>query len=375
MTAEPKPASKTEPSADPELAALQREWNRQKLLADISEQKRKALTQSLPPSEAKPLEGKTTVDANAVIEAEILAYGAVATVAKALAEKVNDPKVNAPILIYYDKDITAVMALEAYLAQLKQLQNAYEHLPEAVKSGQAELALELGVATAVIKTAVDLLALFRVDTVVAGVQMTTDDLSLASAVGGILAQSGRKVYLTQLIPPVRTGNLVAESLDSARKAAVAAAARVAKLSDGDDKTLATMRLKQLDEVRRSYEDLLTHLAADGTSALANLIRGEAISEILANKDARIVFLKMVRIGGANITRQSLFHSKLTFSGGVIVNCIVFKPDRTILWSDTLHSYSGEFCKVPPTFRIAPPKTPQDATRPTASIAIATSAAP
>src|ERR1051326_6699974 len=117
------PPPKTDPPKDPQREQLQRELDLMTFQAQIATQQHTALLQSLPPSDVKPLDAKTTVDSTVVIEAEILAYRALHDVAKEIADKVTQGRT---VLIHDDAGIAAWNAFRTFVAQLHELGKTYD---------------------------------------------------------------------------------------------------------------------------------------------------------------------------------------------------------------------------------------------------------
>ena len=80
---------------------------------------------------------------------------------------------------------------------------------------------------------------------------------------------------------------------------------------------------------------------NGTSALAAILRAEALSTKVNNGKTVILVAKTSVLGGSVITRQNLFTGgHLYYTGGAIVYYIVYKPDGTLLQSGVIPSESG-----------------------------------
>lgn len=128
----------------------------------LAEIKRKTAEAALPKSDLKALEGTTTLDQSVTTEVEMLAHEAVEYIAAAAATEIkkviNDP--NAVIVIYDRETFAAMRLLDAFSAATRLLARGYRAEPGAAGSE----AFSLEPVTAVAKTALDLIALFRQDT-------------------------------------------------------------------------------------------------------------------------------------------------------------------------------------------------------------------
>jgi hypothetical protein len=328
--------------ADSELQRLQKELERANLQAQIAQAQRTALTQSLPEPDTKALEGTTSVDANVVIETEILAYRMMRNLAAKIADEVARETGGRSILIHSEADMNALTAFRAFDRQLKQLAAAFDEIaPVRNEAALSSVLIAAAVATVAAKTVLDLVGLVRSDRVITGVLITMEDLALVSEVGGALAKKKRKVFITHLYPRTAHTERIESAMDYVRTQAAAAHERIAALPDDEEKRLAQERFMRLDEGRRSYEDMITGVVADSSNALGALVRGAGIDSLLSEEPgASVLYLKILRSAGTNETRRTLLGSHVRRSGGVVVNYIVFDADGSILLSSTADAYSG-----------------------------------
>jgi hypothetical protein len=351
---------------EPEHEQRQRALDLATLDAQIATQNRTAFLQSLPPSDTKPIDAKTTVDANVVFEAHVLAYRMLRRVAGRIADHVHGklPEDRA-LLIHTDTDMTALTAFRTFVAQVSELGSAYDALAPKEQPPNAQFlfaAVGVVAATATIKTVVDLVALLRTERNISGVAVTIEDMALISEVGGALARNDRKVFVTQLYPLPVDGGAIERRLDGLRRQAVAAAERVDALESPTEKTTSRERLQQLDVIRKGYENLFTNLPSSapafplaigvpdpGGNAVTTLVRGAGVDALLSREPgSSVLYLKVLKAGGSNETKRNLVRSKLEHSGGVVVNYILFDEDGSILSSSTADVYSGEMEIVPET---------------------------
>ena len=80
---------------------------------------------------------------------------------------------------------------------------------------------------------------------------------------------------------------------------------------------------------------------NGTSALAAILRAEALNTKVNIEKTVILVVKTSVLGGSVVTRQNLFTGgHLYYSGGAIAYYAVYKPDGTLLLSGVLPSDSG-----------------------------------
>jgi len=80
---------------------------------------------------------------------------------------------------------------------------------------------------------------------------------------------------------------------------------------------------------------------NGTSALAAILRAEALSTRINIDNPLILVVKTSVLGGNVVTRQNLFTGgHLYYSGGAIAYYFVYKADGSLLLSGVLPSASG-----------------------------------
>jgi hypothetical protein len=339
------PAPAPAPPPDPELERLKKELARATAEAQLAEQRTKVLTQSMPASDTKALDASTTVDSATIIESEILAYEMLRHVARRIAAHVAGLVEGKSIVVHNDADVTALAMFGTFRTQLDQLAGAFDAvLPKAAQPAvkAVDFGLAIPAVTMAVKSVIDLVALFRTQRVITGVAITIDDLPFISEVAGALKNCEKppKVYLPAIYPRPGDSAAISEALDKARERSIAAAGRVDEEGVATMKAAATERMTQLEQIRKGYQDFVTH--SDGSAAITALVRGATMDSLLNGGDgAHVLYLKVLKSGGANETKKSLFGSSLKHSGGVVVNYMLFDADGTIMASSTDHAYSGE----------------------------------
>jgi len=241
--ASPPPIGASDP---PELARLKARAALLDQQVAIAQDQQKLLSGSLP-SDLKLPEGAVAIDGATPIESQVLAHKALDRIARTISERVAQ-RLPARVLIHNQGDITALLSLQAFGAQLDligyQLADEIGQGSEAVEAAEAALAepqprgigwrhrgLNLGAnlgimtmvsplgamaaaslggplaapaaAVAAVGSALQLLSLFRVDVSIKYQEIAIADLALAAAVAGHLA--GRdppiEVYDGALVPP------------------------------------------------------------------------------------------------------------------------------------------------------------------------------
>lgn len=99
---------------------------------------------------------------------------------------------------------------------------------------------------------------------------------------------------------------------------------------------------QVTALATAVSSLQTSLfsATNGTSALAAILRAEALNAKVTSAKTVILMVKTSVLGGSVVTRQNPFTGgHLYFSGGAIAYYIVYNPDGTILQSGVIPSES------------------------------------
>jgi len=347
-TPTPTPAAKK----DLDILRLEKDLERAKLQAQIAEQRKLAL----PTIDAKSLSGTTSgVDSADIVETEILAYRMLRKAAETIAKKTDEATKEGAILIHHEPDMNALIAFRSFQRQLSQLAASFDAIarssaPEASLAFPASIVDAVsailpiaGVVAAGAGSALSGLATFlSTERTVAGFAITIEDLALISNVGGELAQRKRKVFVTQLYPRSADIDRVEQPANLVRSSALAARDRINALPDGDEKTKAQARFDQLEETRKTFEDLFERIVSDGGSGVTTLVRGAGIDALLsAEPGAHVLYLKILRAAGTNETKRSFLRTKVRRSGGVVVNYILFDTDGSILLSNTVDAYSGK----------------------------------
>ncbi|WP_374422792.1 hypothetical protein [Paracoccus sp. (in: a-proteobacteria)] len=387
-----KTARGTDGRTDPELLRLELEKKKAAAAADVSANQIKRL-ETLMPSNVQALAGTTKVSGEDVIECRILAMLAITAVAKKIANKVREAAPNKTVLLHNELDITAVTALCAFDVQLKLVEgNLDRELGQAQRALAAAerdaapigelLAGTSGVSIA-LKAAADLVSLFRVDIEFEYNAWSIADATLAAAVAGALTQNkvslrnhalmplGMPTNKSKLLDRImkvltkrselegvladladRAGTLKADAEGLKEEMAKAAAATPPKSADDQQKALEEGQRKLL-ALEREIVRLQTAGAAFDTfqaalvkadpgaldHPLTRLLRAEALQEA---DDCVWLALKSVAAGGGYKTKRFLWWptTKVLYSGGAIVEYVLFDRTGTVLTAGVASDYSG-----------------------------------
>jgi hypothetical protein len=306
----------------------------------------------LPTASATPLTGSATLDSNAVMESHFIAYKSMSEVAKYMGTKVTGFKT---LVVYNDRDVSGLQHYATVIAQLENLQKYYSELlkkpspqnPEAATA--ALLAPEL--ATTMLKSVADVLAMFRTNTDIKGVSITIEEAAFVSQLKQHL--TGVTLMYPGLYPP---NLLVAASTDSDSlmkmisnifEQKVKADEIIKDYEASTDKKAhpyrdRVTRFKAMNDQFDKFVAALTALdATTGASPMTNLVRAEKLHKTLKKGDSGMLYVKVMKAGGNNKITQNLFKgTKISHSGGVVVSYIIFNNSGEVALADTLYNYDG-----------------------------------
>lgn len=339
-------------------AELTSEKTKAETAKTIAEAQRATILAQAPPTDAKALEGKVTVDADTT-EIQKLAHEAMADavdeMAAAIRRELNDLRI---VVIYAAADLITLANYNTVSGQLALLANGYgQSLKKAPVEGLAnavEMALPLlapVVAGAAVKSVIDLISLLKTNVDIKGATVTFDDASLVAQVAKALkSQTGsiEVVYSTLYLPGILSAPNSGESNLMKSLQAVSESRQEAELEvtifdkkEADIKAADPdrKRIADLKALNASLDRLLTGLGEIGDkknlSALTTLLRGELLAEKMLGKQSAILFIKAVG-GGENRTTQNLWSSgKLYHSGTAILTYLLFTIARGLTLSDVI----------------------------------------
>lgn len=201
-----------------ELAALKNQTAILEEERKQAEARQKLVSATFPSSDVKPLEGAVKVDGDHPVESQVLAYHALNRLAQKIADIVAGKKPSR-VLIHSDADINSLMSFQSFVEQMSliraELTGVNETATSALEDAKltlsgapmpaAEGALALGFAPLVVgaalRSAIDLLSLFRVDVSLKSKDLTINDLALVAAVSGHLVEKKIPVFNPSLMPP------------------------------------------------------------------------------------------------------------------------------------------------------------------------------
>ena len=216
------------------------------------------------------------------------------------------------------------------------------------------------IATAAIKSVIDLIALFRTD-----VDIKTSEITPEPAlVEAEIAKSLKKELPTATIinpayylPIKALANPFAESkllpkldlLYAKRQTATNFIAAVERKKPDQQTAEEKEKASQLKDLNTQFDKLNSALVVvddkTGLSLLTLLLKGERIITLIPTdgsaKTVAVLFVKVARAGGANRVSRNLFTgSKVSHNGGSIVGYALFNSDGGIVQTGTLYCLTG-----------------------------------
>lgn len=320
----------------------------------IAQAQREAAVARMPPSDAKPLEGKMSVDSAAVSEVNRLAHEAMSKAAVKMVEAVAEKNLHT-VVIHNQTDVAAVAHYRSVAGQIKLLHEAYDNASGAGKKDAAVAAVPFIFGPAMLAAAgrsvIDVLALFRTNVEVKGVAVTFEEATVVAETAKQLRgkNPALKVIYPALIP---TGGLAADVNNSEmlrdirdlavkrQEAAAAIAAFEAKTEDEKKGSPAEAARVDVLKALNAWHDQLTAGVRQGgdasqPSSLSLLLRGEALARTMEAEGSAMLFVKAVG-GGENFVRQSLWRgSRLFHRGTSILTYLLFDNSGGVLLSDVL----------------------------------------
>lgn len=317
------------------------------------------------------------------VEGSLLAYSALDRIAEAIAKRVQPIIGTEPVVIYSEKELSALIQSRAFLNNLKILDKEMQGFVVPSLAADNEDCREpkeggagLGVLGS-IDVALQVLSLFKVDKKMEGADVTVDSFALASTV---LAKLKDKGVFKAVYPPMY---LAGAFVDPAHD--VFSKSEIVRLIDGLADNQTKIDSKLADIVRRReaikaraedkkkklpsackpafaeaqivYDNLevrgkAVKLRADKYMAAATTLdekTGASLLQLLAQSEhmskslpgAYVLQLKPIAAGGTTLTKTSLFSTNFRFSGGAIVAYMLVRgTDGVLVASGTVAEYGG-----------------------------------
>ena len=320
------------------IERLKQEKDKADLEKQIAEAQKATLAALLPVAATKPLEGTIKAE-SVVIEAQIQTYEALKDVA---AQIRKDLEKEGDLVVYYDKDVNLLAHYAAVKCHVEYLKEAYVKLltqqptpppPVAVTAGTIAAAIPPILlpmaADAVMRSVLDVVALFRTDVNLKGEKVDIIDEALIAA---IASDAPPRIHFPLLMPGtfddvskseiMKEFNAVIGYRRQAEQLEIAYNAQSEEEKKKDPFRAKLPFLKALnDRSDKLIDSFVTTTGTDGLNGLARLLRAEELRQKLANK--KLLFLKVLASGGNTRTERKLWSTKFKANGGCVVAYIVF----------------------------------------------------
>lgn len=320
------------------------------------------------------------------IESRILAQQTLSQALSQFAVALNSAISTVDTLVIYNPaDFVAMESYASMLDGLKAMDRAYSRTDNAsrnaldkpmVFAAQARsLATDpmlIGFAAAgIVRTAADIVSLFRTTSVYTNTDITVDELTIAASLKAAIIRNKFtwKVFYPALYPVNTIKPLAAaasdftDALNAIQALSQQADSRIAELeaeierlktvlaaeTDASKKVVIQKRIDSLaplvTELRflnTSFTQLQTTLSATDPAlkitGQALLLRAERITEKLNAPNVYVVKISAVS-KGSNIVSENLWrNASIKHSGGTELNALVFAADGELVFSDTRYSY-------------------------------------
>ena len=305
----------------------------------------------LPTPTATPLAGTDTTTGTVTFESELLAYRALGTTAKTIADDLTG--ITGSVVIHNHADIKAMESYVIVLNQIKTLTRRYAQLNPPT-GGEESLAAFLAapqIASTLIRSVADIFALFRTNTTTAGAGITPDDKIIFAAVAEALRGKGLQVYEPDLYLPKlldeQPSTFITElaNLDQAKTRAERLIAEFEALPAEAQKTHARRTIiPKLRALNSQVDTFMNNLAqVDSTTKVSPLMaynRAEKLKTLIAPA-GHVLYLKFAKGEGTRVTKTGLFSgTKVTHAGGIILSYTLFNKDGLIVHSGVRGAYHG-----------------------------------
>jgi hypothetical protein len=331
----------------------------------LVEAQRELLLSLAPPSDTKALEGKTTIQGKLAIETEIIADRALAAETAKVGAKLAKAKPEGVFVFVRNEDITALSALQPISRQIRDLKARLDRAlanvaqPPPDRGGAESLGAVTtapALATGLLSSVADLVALFRTDTEITAQEVTiTTEATMGHLAKAILeADNKASVYYAELMPPrLLTGDepaLVKEFRDlegslgrgSQVLAALDRAATESKSAETPDQARTRQELRTIVDIARQVVGKLnTPDAQSNLTPLMNLAQTAKLSAISSDPTALTVVVKVLKAGGTTRVDRNLFRgSRVQHTGGFLLACFAFDNSGRVFFSETVRGYEG-----------------------------------
>jgi hypothetical protein len=384
-----------------QIDSLKKQQELEKVKNDLANRRLLEILDNLPKSSIKPLENQTTFNKEKDLSAETisLSYDALRELAKQIGNVIQ-PTVEgySGIVIYNEPDFNGLARYRMYRSESKIALKNYELLAKAIEELGKDHALADGgmrvksidpvtaglnlpaIGTSYVKSVAELLSLFRSETNISTSLDTIDPTSIGTAMAHELRNSnGRlKIFYPQaFVPEYDLDTERADSLFTLTSKINAARANVGDFIAACQKLPQAQREKSplkeavaLADVVRQQLKAVSIDEAPPTGGVSNrsssdndgprfgmaefrqLIRAEKLDHFLrdekivktaASPDPKIGILKLrlLASGGSRRETRNLFlGNKIHYSGGAVVEMLLFDVDGTLRLSEIFSLHTG-----------------------------------
>lgn len=326
---------------------------------DLVEAEKNLVNSYLPAPKATPLSGDASLNDEATLESELLAYQSMSEIAREIGSKVRGRAKF--VVIYNPADGRAIQLYSTVKSQLTQLEQGYkDYLKQPAGTGAEAVPVTAlmmpQAATAVLGSVADVIAMFRTNVDIKGKSFTFEEVALVSQLIPELSGADRRVIYPTLYSPDMMSEVPSDIpeiltlLSNVFKQKAAADDIIARYDAlKDDAAKAQHPYHGRIPTLRSLNEAFAKYAADlgklddttGTSPMAVLIKAEKLNKILVHPDAAMLYVKVLRAGGNNRITKNLFKgTKITHSGGTVVSYILFDNTGGAVLANTLYNYDG-----------------------------------
>jgi hypothetical protein len=308
------------------------------------------------------------------IESKILVFQSSSEVAQSIAREIIQVSADSPVqslVVYSPREFAKLNGYRLYNSIRKSLVMAYKQtgitLPKVTSSG-VDGTREIGgglsslqTATTALRSVGELLSYFRSEDIININEYTpsSQDFLVAQLVSALRQQkSSIRVYAPSiyLMNFDRVNGVVETFLGELNELSVLKSIALNQMARIND----PQKIQNLAQLNNQADLLLsllkeTDLPTDrpkpgsGPSSagaqIFQLMQGAEISQLLNNRDKRVLVVDLVASGGSTRTRRSLFTTmfsgqSVTYSGGVAVQYFLVNPDNSFAAGDVIYRSSG-----------------------------------
>lgn len=335
--------------------------------------------------EVKVLEGKITTQGN-FIETQILANQCLSNLTKKLVNEIfrNEPfKNNEPNFVFYNTaDFPNIELSLSFINHLNTLKTILEEAIERGKNSQTQIEvnvaggftpLAIGFAAAgALRTVADIFSMFKQNSTITNIDIAIEDSLIVSNFSSKLREKnnnckvyypgGYPVYLIEnptgkpsefieLFNIVKDTSLKASLLQQGiEKESEEIEMQLMTITDNTQRSILEYKkiklsfgLSILQSATSAFsQSEMTLMAIDSNTKLsfrALILRAEKLAALL-KEDSTYVIKLSANLNGSTRIKEGLFQmAKAMHSGGALLNCLIFSKDGSVVFSDSLYSYT------------------------------------